>query len=405
MIKKAAIKSIREAFEEAKGHTLKLTDQAVSDIVEKCEGWDTMDGDAQLALFEKAEEAFKGIAVSDPGITGLANKIDPEFTAELVLCLEAGIKAKTSGVDMYGQFKRVYKKALMDAMPYPGSDKDDVVGTNYAPDIVERKAVAGGMIRTVWLDDYVQAHPLGKTYQADMDDCTKELAVSGSIARFKNKSKQWLRDTYNQAKQGRDGMRKLFRIAIQLHHKLSAIEGMPLVKLEWIPTAADKCSLVPKEYTGTALVKVTRSPKPFWIKAIDAEGNEVPNSGKEFSVAQIIAFNPAKALKGEGGGTMGDLIDSAKGEPETPESMGEKMTVEQMDTFAVVLWNKLKKTDERAALRARALEAGNEDLRETYCALAQVFNAFYRANEKWYTARLEAQEAQTEEQKKLAATG
>lgn len=393
MLKKSVLKSMREVFETETGHDCRLTDDAISAIVENIgnEAFNEMEPEEQIALFVKAEDAFKGIAISDPGISGLVAKLDAPFYAELDSCVEAIIKGKQSVIDMLGQFKRVWSKVQFDACPYPGSDKDDVKGTNYAPDIVEKKAVAGGTIRTVFTDDLVYAMPKGKQAQLDMDDATAELKVSGSIARFKNKGKQALRDILNSAKQERDGMRKVVRGAIQLHHKLSAIDGMPLVKWSWLPGTNDKCPVVPKNYGGKEVIKVTRGPKPLWLEAVDSDGNVVPGSGKEFSAAQVIAFNPAKALAMPDHGTLGDLIDSAKGEPETPATLGEKMSVEEMDTLAVVFNAKLANTVERAALRTRMLQPDNETARASYCALFVQLQGFYKANQAWYDDFLDRQ--------------
>lgn len=402
MLKKNELKAIREGFEEKTGHGLKLTDDAVSALVERDRAkFDEMDEEDQINMFLKAEDAFKGIAIANPGITDLVSKFDAPFYAELEACVEAIVKGKQSAVDMFGQLKRVWSKAQYDACPYPGSDKDDVKGTNYTPDIVEKKAVAGGTIRTVFTDDLVNAMPKGKAAQQNIDDASAELKVSGSIARFKSKGKQALRDILNIAKQERDGYRKVIRAAIQLHHKLSAIDGMPLVKWSWLPGTNDKCPVVPKNYQGKDVIKVTRGPKPLWLEAVDAEGKVVPGSGKEFSVSQVIAFNPAKALAMPDHGTLGDLIDSAKGEPETADTIGEKMTAEAMDTTLVVIHAKLSKTEERASLRTRMLQPDNETLRDSVCALYLMLAPIYTANKTWYDERINGKAGET----KVAATG
>lgn len=390
---KETIKTIREAFEESRGHDLRITDQSILDITSKVEGFFEMeDTDAQMAYFDKAEEAFKGIAVSDPGITGLVAKMDDAFNAELDTCIEAFIKSKSSTVDIYGQLKRIWTKVQFDECPYPGSDKDDVAGTNYKPDIVEKKAVAGGTIRTVFTDDLVQATPKGKVYQSDIDDATNELKVSGSVTRFKNTGKQKLRDILNTAKQQRDAMRAMFRRAIQLHHKLSAIEGMPLVKLSWIPGTNDKCPVVPKNYGGKETFKVTRSPKPFWLEALDSDGNVVPNSGKEFSAAQIIAFDPTWALAQPDHGTMADLIDSGKPDEPDDSEKAKAMSDDDMDLAVVTVWNKLSNRETMAALRTRVLAPDNDDIREAYCAMYLMLKPVYDASKAWYNERLDGTE-------------
>lgn len=394
---KAYVKAIRDAFEADQGHALKLTDESVLSIVGNIgkDAFEAMDGDDQIALFVKAEEVFKGIAVADPSIDGLVSSFDDEFYTELDTCVEAIIKNKQSSMDMFAQIKRVWTVEQFRSCPYPGSDKDSVVDTNYKADIVEKQAVAGGKIRTVWSDDMVYAMPKGKTYQNDIDDATKELKVSGSVARFKSKGKQELRDILNIATQGRNGMRKCFRTAVQLAHKLEAISLMPQVNVSFIRGEHKLCTVMPKDWRkkgqDVATFKVTRSPRPFWIKAVDKDGTALDATGKEFSAAQVIAFLPQKAMAMEGGGTMGELIASAKGEPESPETMGEKMSVETMDTTAVVMNAKLANVTDRAALLTRMLSPDNETTRASYCALFLNLKGFYDKNATWYETYLDAQ--------------
>lgn len=400
---KAFLETIREAFEADQGHDCRLTDDAIMAIVNKIgrEEFVEMDGDEQMGLLVKAEEAFKGIAVADPSITGIVAKFDDEFDKELTVCLEAFVKAKTSTLDMFGQFKRLFTREQLNEMPYPGSDKDSVAGTNYKPDIVERpNKLAGGTIRTVFTDDLVYATARGKAAQSDIDDATKELKAQGSVARFKGLGKQVLRDKLKTATQTRNNMRKMFRTALQLHHKLDAIEAMPLVAYSWIKGTDEKCPLIPKDYKGKELIKVTRGPSPIWLKNKDDDA-----SGAEFSAAQIIAMDPSWALKQPDGGTKGDLIDSAKPEPETPDQLGEKMSEETMDTTIVVINAKLSNTIARAALRKRAMEPDNDEMRASYCALFQNLQGYYAANEKWYAEYLEKLDEQSikERDEKLAA--
>lgn len=404
MLKKATLKVIREAFESDQGHDLKLTDDAISAIVEKIgeKEFGDMDGDAQMKLLVDAESAFKGIAVSDPSITGIVSKFDKAFDAELATCIDAAVKSKTSAVDIFGQFKRLFTRDQLNEMPYPGSDKDDVKGTNFKPDIVEKKAVAGGTIRTVFTNDLVQATERGKNYQKNIDDCTAELKTSGAVPRLKSFGKQRLRDMLNTATQERNTMRSVFRRSLQLHHKLEALTGMPLVEWAWIKGTDDKCPTVPKEYKGTETIKVTRSPKPLWLTPV-VDGKPDHANGKEFSVSQVIAFNPSKALAAPDHGTLSDLIDSAKPEPETPEQAGEKMSEEVMDTTAVVFSAKLANTQARAALRTRVLQPDNEEVRASYCALFVNLKGFYQTNEKWYEEYLEKQEAAISKEKTAKA--
>lgn len=403
---KGMLRIIREAFENETGHDCKLTDTAILGIVLNTGGRDKfmeMDGDAQIALLSKGEEVFKGIAVSDPSISGIVSKFDREFDAELDVCLEAFVKSKGASIDIYGQFKRLFTKDALDEMPYPGSEAKDIPeGSNRKPDIAEKKAVAGGVVRTVFLNDLVYATPKGKAAQNDIDDCTKELRASDSVPRFKDMGKQEVRDLLASATQTRNNMRKMFRTAIQLHHKLSAIEGMPLVSINWIKGSDPKCPTVPTDYRAKTSFKVTRSPKPLWLVPI-IDGTPDHSKGKDYSVSQVIAFNPDKALAMKDGGTVGDLRDSAKGEPETAEMIGEKMPEETMDTTIVVIQAKLANAAARAALRKRALEPNNEEMRASYCALYLQLRGFYQANEKWYDEYQEKQEAAATKEKAIKA--
>lgn len=398
MLKKAELKTIREAFEASVGHDLRLTDQSVSDIVSKTDGFMDLDLDAQIAAFVKAEAVFKDIAISDPSITGIVSKFDKTFDAELAVCLDAVVKNKTSAVDIYGQFKRLFTRDQLNELPYPGADKDDVKGTNYKPDIVERKnTIGGGNIRTVFTNDLVQATERGKSYQKDIDDVTAELKTNGAVPRFKNFGKQRLRDLINSATQERNAMRSLFRRSLQLHHKLEALTGMPKVEWDWVKGTDDKCPTIPKEYKGTEMMKVTRSPKPLWLTPI-IDGKPDHANGREFSVSQVIAFDPTWALAQPDRGTLGDLIDSSKPEPETPASLGEKMSDDEMDTTTVVLSAKLANTQARAALRTRTLQPDNDEVRASYCQLFVNLRGYYQANEKWFEEYLEKQEAATDKE-------
>lgn len=408
-LSKKQIKTVREAFENSTGQSLRLADEAINAVCNSPQ-WVELDDatddenaeEKQMAILAKAQEAFKGIAVSDPGISGLVAKLDDPFYAELDTCIEAFIKGKTSTVDIFGQFKRTWTKEQFDATPFPGTDKDDVKGTNYKPDIVEKKAVSGGMVRTVFTDDLVFATTRGKAFQVEMDECTAELKVTGSVKRLSGKSKQALRDMFNIAKQQRDAMRKMFRGAIALHHQLSAVEMMPKVDVSWIPGTNDKCPVIPKTYGGKEMFKVSRSPRPLWLKALE-DGKEVPNSGKEISVTQLLAYNPAKALLMPEGGTMGNLIDSAKGEPETPEQVGEMMTEETMDTTVVVINAKLQNVTARAALRKRAQEPDQKEMLMAYCNLYLNLKGFYDANQKKYEEYLDSEEKTAKKEQKSEA--
>lgn len=396
MLKKATLKVIREAFEEDQGHDLKLTDDAISAIVEKIgeKEFAEMDGEEQIKLLANAEATFKNIAVANPAISGIVSKFDKGFEAELALCLDATIKNKSSAVDIYGQFKRLFTRDQLNEMPYPGSDANDVKGTNYKPDIVEDKTPAGEKVRTVFVNDLVQAHPIGKKAQADIDDAINEGKVSGSVPRFKDMGKQKLRDLIASQTQVRNGMRSLFRRSLQLHHKLEAVTGMPLVQWSWIPGSDDKCPLVPTDFKGAKFMKITRSPKPLWLVPV-VDGVPDHANGQEFSVSQIIAFKPAKALAE--GGTLGDLKVSGKPVPPTEGEIGESMSIDTMDTTLVALNAKLSNTEQRAALRLRMAQPDQDEFKASVCALYLNLKGTYDANKKWYDEYLNGKQEQAAE--------
>lgn len=387
------IKTIREAFAESRGHELRITDQSILDITAKVEGFFEMeDTETQMVFFDKAEEAFKGIAVSDPGISGLVGKMDAEFWREIEVNLEAFIKAKNSMLDTYGSFKRIWSKEQFDAIPYPGSTVESVKGTNYKPDIVVRKNTLGaGEVRTVALDDLIFATPKGKTLTNDITDTRNALKVSGSVKRFVvggvPLGEMEIKDIQTTATLELNSLKKMFRQAIQLHHKLSAIEGMPRVKISWIPGAdkATKGAVIPKKFGGTETFRVTRSGKPFWIVPLDTEGNEIPGKGNSFSVAQVTAFDPSWALAQPDGGTLGDLLASGKpDEPPAGETTADAMSTETLDSTVVSVWKKLSKREDMAALRTRVQAPDNADIREAYCALFLLLKPVYEGNKNWY---------------------
>lgn len=400
------IKVVREAFAETRGHELRITDQSILDIVSKVEGWDDMEADEQLVLFDKAEEAFKDIAVTDPGISGLVSKMDEPFWKELDADIEAFIKAKNGTIDQYGSFKRIWTKEQFDAIPYPGSTKDSVVG-NQKPDIVVRKNTTGpGEIRTVFLDDLIHATAKGKALQADIEDTRNALKVSGSVKRFPvgTFGTKRLKDLQSMATLQLNSMRKMWRGAIQLHHKLSAIEGMPLVKVSWIEDESGSalCPRIPKDFGGKETFAVTRSGKPFWIDPCKADGTIISGKGLPYSLAQVTAFDPDWAMKQPTGGTVNDLIESGKPDPVPAGETGKKMTTEELDLTIVTLHGKLSSREEMAAMRVRALSPGNDDLRESICYLyLNGLKATYEASKTWYDELLNGR-AEPEKPSKVA---
>lgn len=393
-LKKEDLQAIRSAFEEDQGHDLRLTDDAISAIVNKLGGigsdeWESMPDDEKMKLFVKAEDAVKGIQVSDPSINAIVAKMDDLFLKELDECVDATMKAKTTAVDIYAQFRRTMSKTMLDETPFPDFDEKDVVGTNFRPDIYEKKTPTG-KVRVVWSNDLVQAMPKGKQYQLDIDEGNKAIKDITSVPRFKEKSKKELKAIVSTATAQRNALRSMVKRALAIHHQFQAVEAMPLVSIEWI-RGFDKarCAAIPKEYgkgTEEGSFLVTLSPKPLWICPI-VDGKVQGSEGNDFSITQLLAFDVPKAIKL--GGTVSDLKESAKAEPSTPETA--TFTPEVMDTNVVTTWAMLSQKDNIAALRKRLVAPDNEDTREAYCALALImYKSIYEPNRKWYEARLEA---------------
>jgi hypothetical protein len=389
MLKKNELKTIREAFEASQGHDCRLTDDAISAIIERVtmDKYAEMDEDEQMSLLTKAEDAFKGIAIADPGITGLVSKFDEAFNKELEACLDATVKAKTSAVDIYAQFKRIYSKAQLDACPMPGTDKDDVAGTNYKADIIEKPAIAGGKIRTVFTHDWVQATAKGKAFQTDIDDVKKETDNPGTVARFKGKSKKELRSITASATQGRNAMRSMFSRALRLHHKLSAIEGMPKVSFQWIGGHDKaKCPIMPKVYGKADGALVSLTPKPLWFMPRDPEtGKDDGSEGRDFSVTQVLAFDVAKALKGPDGGTLAELVASSKAIPD-PEEKAKGMTIEKLESDVTEVDSYLRKREAIAELTKRMNSPDQDELISSVCSLYLSLKPVYAKFQAKYEA-------------------
>ena len=393
MLKAKQLTAIRETFLEAAGHDLRLTDESLSAVIEKdVAKWDEMDGEDKIEFLTRCAEAMAGIAITDPGISAIVSRItaDADFVKEIDICIEAAMKNKTTAVDIASHLKRVLPKQILASAPWPGSKaetgKRTVPGSNELADIVETTDQTGKAIRTVWHNDFVSTMPKGKEFETDIDDVKREQKAAGSVPRFKGKSisKRDLAAMLSTATAQRNAMRGMFKRAFALIKQLIEIEGMEHVTCDFIK-GHDKarCAMWPKEYgKGKAEgILVTNAPKPLWMAPADN-----PGEGRDFSVTQVLAFDVAKALRMPNGGTMAELVSTAKTETATPEATA--YTPEQLDDAVVTTWRNLSERDKMAALRTRLNSPDNEDTKEAYCALYLLLKPIYTANEKWYNERL-----------------
>lgn len=352
--------ALREAFREAKGRDIKVSDKVLGMAIENNKEWDNLEEEQTYAFIELVEQAANRVSIVDPGISVLVEKMDDAFFAEVSECLEAIKKNKTTAVDIYAQFHRLYSLEELNGMPFGGSDEDSVKGTNYRADKVKTKdRVTGVEMTTVWTNDLVSSTPFGKDVESRLDDISKEIKTAGTSTRaeYKNKSKKYLSAQKATLTQSRNGLRSMFKRAINTHHQFEAVRGMPLVELEWMEGTKTDGIWVPNEFgKGTMNVGVknggmyvSRSPKPLWImpkgKASD---------GRDISITQLVNFDVMAALVSENGGTMGDLLDTlSKGTSEVTATDGDGSTMSEEEALATIQRsvNYLNKKDNMANVR------------------------------------------------------
>lgn len=380
------IDAIRENFEEAKGRKLKVANKyillAIENISDQFAGWmENEDSEAIFAFIEKVEEAAKKVAVSDPGISAIAAKLneDDAFNEELMACVDAIMKTKTTAVDMYAHLHRVLTRDELDGMPMVGTEEKDVVGTNFRPDKVKTKdKVSGVEIVTVWSNDLVSALAHVKPWETELAEVTKELASSGTYKKYANTSKMELRAMQSTLTGKRNGVRSTLKRAINLHHNFEAVSAMPLVTLEWIPGNKKNGILIPNDFgVGDFKEKegfyATNSPKCFWMYPKGAA-----SKGKEYSVTQLINFDVELALKGEGGGTYADLIATlSKGKDETDDKSGDgsKMDVEEAIGTFQRFSNFMDIKDNKGAYRKALADKKRDDHMELLETLEAVYHS------------------------------
>lgn len=395
-LSKKEMSALRNTFKEQAGHELILSDEIVNAIYSRVENVDDMDDEEIVKLLTNAEQEVAKVAVTDPGISVLVSKIDDTFSAEIAECVGAAMKNKTTAVDVYAQMKRVYTKDEMDAMPVPGTDKDHVTG-NQKPDKVSTKDQTGKPITKYWWNDFVSATPLGKQYENDIDDVKKEQKTAHSVPRFRGVGKADLASMLATATAQRNALRSMFKRAGSLHHQWEAIGSMPKVKISWIKGSEKKadgskaCTIMPDKFGQAKGKPVSGSPKPIWIRPEDDEGG-----GRDFSVTQVLAFDVPLALKN--GGTMADLIDTAKTGADTPEG-DTGPTLEQFIDTVPAFAELLNKRENMATLvkKINTKEEGEwspsaNDLLESLCSLHLFLKPIYDKNKKRFEELLQEEE-------------
>lgn len=377
------VDAVKDAFKDAKGRDLKLPDYAINGIASS-DKWEDMDDEEKIAALLKAEETALQVSVTDPGISVLVAKIDDAAEAQITECIEAVMNSKTTAVDIYATFKRIYTKEDMDGMPYPGTDKDHVTD-NQKPDIIKRPDNTGKMITTVWTNDFCQTMGRGKEFQSIIDDVKKEQKAPGSVPHLKGKGKQELAAMLSDATARRNALRSMVKRAISVHHQWEAINAMPLVTIQWIKGKSGG-TVIPDKHGSDKGRSVTGSPKPIWIFNSDDPGN-----GRDFSVTQMLAFDPAKALNGENGGNMADLIATAATGADTPTGEAEK-GVDDFINDVVDYADMLNKRENMALLLTKVAplkdkeDTSADDLLVSVCGLYLNLADIYKKNKNRYEA-------------------
>lgn len=390
------LSAIRSAFEEAKSRDLRLSDELLVAIINRAgKTWkafeESGDQDAAVKFLEKAEEEAAKVSVSDPGITALVKKLDPEIHQAINDDIEAAIKGKTTAVHILSHFRRIYTLDELNSMPVPGTEVEHVEGTNYKADKIKTKDRAGNPITVIWTNDFVSAMPEGKAYETDIDDVSKEMKTANSVPRFKGWSKSDLVTLKDDATARRNALRSIVKRTILLHHQWVAVEGMPKIGLRWIRAKGkDKAISMPTKYGegefGEDATLVSASVKPIWIYP-----QEEPSEGRNFSVTQFLAFDPAMALKA--GGTMADLVATAgRGSDEEPEGEGDgsDMADDAAQATASMFYNWFNKRENQALvlkkIANRKADADGNDWLDLIGSIYLAVKPIYEKNKGAYEA-------------------
>lgn len=338
---KALINDARSMFKNSKNRDLNIADELLITVLENGrEMLEEMDDDQTVAFLLKAEAENTKIAAApiDPGISNLAHKLDQDMHATQMFRenIEAVMTGKQNSVTCYADFKRIFTKDELDAMPYPGTDKDSPYLGNFKPDIVKTIAKSGPQvgqeITVTWTNDFVSALAIGKQYETIMDNAKKELENGGSVPAYKGWGKADLKAELSDATARRNALRSMVKRAIELHHMFEGVKGMAKVNIRWIKSKGEdnkKFISMPVGFgEEEPSIKVTRAPKNLWIFP---EGE--PENGREFSVTQLLAFDVATA--NANGGTLDALIATGrKGKAEGEEKEGDGVDMTEMEAYA-----------------------------------------------------------------------
>lgn len=375
------VEFIRNFFEgeEGRNRPLKLSDTVLDLVVSNAKGFEDMDTEDQLKLLEQAESEAAKVGITDPAISSLATKFneDDQANEELTACLEAVRKSKTTAVDMYAQFHRIYTLDELNSFPRPGWDEKDVEGTNYKPDVVKTKdKVSGNPVTTVWMDDFIFSLSRGKDLATKLDEVKKELKTSGSVPRLAKKGKKELETMKSDLSSQFNALTSMVKRAIDLHHSFEAVQNMPQVQIEWVTVPNDGINMPSQFGTGKLgkdSVQVTRAPKPLWIypkgKASD---------GKGLSVTQLINFNVAEALAN--GGTMADLFKTLERGGENNEGDGDGADWDEDEAYEGLskLANFLHKRDNVAMVNKILADKKHAERKEWLENIGEIYHVIHR---------------------------
>jgi hypothetical protein len=374
--------AVREAFKDETGRDLAVSDKVLNMAIERCETWEEMEPEQTIKFLTGLEKQVADVSITDPGITLLVSKIDDQAEEEITACIDAVMKGKTTAVDVYAQFKRIYTREEMNAMPYPNTDKEHVSG-NQRPDKVKTTDQTGKAITVQWTHDFVSAMGRGKEAENLIADVKKEQKAVGSIPTLKGKGKAELASILSDATARRNALRNMVKRAISLHHQWEAINAMPHLGIQFIK-GKQGGTVIPNEFGEAKGKPVTGAPKPIWIYPADDAGN-----GRDFSVTQVLAMDPAKALNMPEGGTMAELVATAATGADTPEGTPEA-TVDDFTAVVPDFATILNKRENMALLLKKvapskdASDSEPDDLLESICSLYLNLKPIYDKNKSRY---------------------
>lgn len=385
----AIVTAYREAFKEAKGRDIKLSNEVLHGVIERGGStFEDMEEEDQIAFLISAEDTANKVAASDidVGISVLARKLDEDTHAVTTMRnnVEAVMAGKINAVTMYAEFKRIYSAEELNSMPYPGTEKDSPYLGNFKPDIVKTIAKtgsnAGQEITVTWSNDFVSALGIGKQYETIIANCEKELANGGSIPAYKGWGKADLDAEKADATARRNAVRSMVKRAIELHHMFEGVRGMEKVNLRWCKAKGDNAKFfaMPEKFgEEEPSIKVTRSPKNLWIFPKGEDEN-----GRIFSVTQLLAMDVATAIKN--GGTFGDLVATARkgadgegGEGEGGAGDGVDMTEGEAYATASKTINFLNKRENNATVLRILADKNHPEHKDWVELVGDTWSSFY----------------------------